>query len=76
VLGIKVSPPFKGGVAGIANFEAFTTVLFPAGVVKTELANGNLRLCIKLTTPARQFMFLQVRRFLRLATPPLKGGET
>jgi len=31
---------------------------------------------IEYTTPARQFILLKVRRFLRLATPPLKGGET
>ncbi len=28
------------------------------------------------TTPARPFIFLQVRLFYGLATPPLKGGET
>jgi len=31
IFGEKVSPPFKGGVAGIANFEIFTILLSRPG---------------------------------------------
>jgi len=50
----------KGGVAGIANFEAFTIILFPAGVVNVDLPEVDFFLRIKLTTPARTSIFLPI----------------
>jgi len=63
-------------VAGIADLWNVYSSAFPDGVVKTDLVKVDLCHRIESTTAARQLIFQQDRRFLRLATPRQKRGES